>query len=131
MRKKKRGSVKDNCGNEIIVEGDKVSLRLNSENKKRELGVINTIEKSIYVKRNRRKHVMRKNNSYGFNYFLLKNATKFDTVILTDDVGSWEIPISYIMENGTFLNFKQVGFELQIFLSLNLLTDDMKIILEF
>jgi hypothetical protein len=115
--------IPDDAGNCIIAEDSgniiNVYLQLNSENKKRLLGRILKDKRKLYIKRNREAHLFRKNNSYGFNYTLLKDGKLFDTVVLSDDIDIWEIPVSYILDNGSFLNFKSVGFERQIFLTLN------------
>jgi hypothetical protein len=54
----------------------------------------------------------------------LDNAKLFDDVLLIDDSGAYLIPRKYILEEGKFMNFKNNGgFELQIFLSLDLIED--------
>lgn len=71
------------------------------------------------VKRVRDKHLFRKFNAYGFNDYVLRNQTTFDWIRLSDDEGNhWKIPVTFISEYGKFLNFKQQGFELQRFVSL-------------
>jgi hypothetical protein len=113
---------KDNEGNKIITEpndfGMCVYLQLKSEDKKRVIGVINEANRTMDIFRDREKHLFRKGNAYGFNNYVLENATKFDTIILKDSISRWEVPVKFILENGRFLLFKQQGFEIQKFVSL-------------
>jgi hypothetical protein len=117
--------ISDNFGNNIVISdgGKNISLKLKAENKKREIGTINLEERYLEVKRIKAKHLFRKTNSYGFNHYILSNAKKFDKVMLSDDDGRWLIPIKLILEKGHFLHFKNDGFELQIFLSLDIITN--------
>lgn len=95
-------------------------LKLLSENKKRLIGTVTRSTKTIYFKRKRSIHLFRKGNSYGFNDFILRNQDTIDWVDLSDDCGChWKIPVKYIMENGKYLTFSKVGFEVQRFLSLD------------
>jgi hypothetical protein len=114
--------IPDKFGNAIIVSGNSISLKLKSEKRIRQIGTINLKDKYLSVDRIRSKHLFRKNNSYGFNHYVLFNATKFDKVLLSDDFGTWLIPISIILEKGSFLHFNKDGFELQIFLPLDIIT---------
>lgn len=115
--------ISDNLGNNIIISdgGKNISLKLKAESKKREIGTINLEERYLQVKRIKSKHLFRKTNSYGFNHYILSNAKKFDKVMISDDDGRWLIPIKLILEKGHFLHFKNDGFELQIFLSLDII----------
>ena len=113
--------IPDKFGNSIIVLENIISLQLKSEKRKREIGVINFKEKYLSVNRIRDKHLFRKNNSYGFNHYILSNAKKFDKIMLSDDYGTWLIPIKLILEKGSFLHFNNEGFELQIFLPLDVI----------
>ena len=114
--------IPDEFGNSIIVSGNIISLKLKSETKSREIGVMNLKEKYLAVKRVREKHLLRKNNSYGFNYYILLNAKKFDKIMLSDNFGRWLIPIKLILEKGSFLRFKKQGFELQMFMPIDIIT---------
>lgn len=95
-----------------------IDLKLGSEKRKRRLGVITKSTKTFKIKRIRTKHLFRKGNAYGFNHYVLSTGKSFDTVTLSDDFSDWKIPVSYILEKGKYLMFKQQGFELQIFVSL-------------
>lgn len=114
--------IPDKFDNSIIISGNIISLKLKSEARIREIGVINPKEKYFAVNRVREKHLFRKNNSYGFNHYILANATKFDKIKLSDDFGTWLIPIKLILEKGSYLHFNKDGFELQIFLPLDIIT---------
>jgi hypothetical protein len=114
--------IPDKFNNSIIISGNIISIKLKSEARTREIGVINPKEKYFVVNRIREKHLFRKNNSYGFNHYILTNAKKFDTIKLSDDFGTWLIPIKLILEKGSFLHFNKDGFELQIFLPLDIIT---------
>jgi hypothetical protein len=114
--------IPDKYGNSIIVSGNVISLKLKSETRTREIGLINLQEKYLAVNRVRSKHLFRKNSSYGFNHYILLNAKKFDKIKLSDDIGTWLIPIKLILEKGSFLHFNKDGFELQIFLPLDIIT---------
>lgn len=116
----------DEFGNKIIAEdiqiGQKLSLKLISETKQRFLGLTDLKNKKFIIKRDRKRHLFRNGNAYGFNHHILSNTKRFNKIMLSDNFDTWEIPVSYILEKGFFLNFKQQGFERQIFISL----DDIK-----
>lgn len=108
----------DTHGNRLYSKGATVYLRL-AKGEHRKLGVIDPKQKVFAVKRERIKHLFRKNNSYGFNHHFLSTPTiAFDKILLEDDYGKFLIPVKYVMENGKFLNFLQKGFERQLFLQL-------------
>ena len=87
--------------------------------KPRMIGTVTKSTRTIEMKRKRGKHLHYMSNSYGFNDYILREQTTFDWVRLSDDLGNhWKIPVSYILEKGTYLKFKQQGFELQRFVSL-------------
>ena len=115
--------IPDKFGNSIIVLNNIISLKLKSESRQREIGVINPKERYFAVNRIREKHLFRKNNSYGFNHYILANAKKYDAIKLSDDFGTWLIPNKLIIEKGSFLHFNKDGFELQIFLPLDIITE--------
>jgi hypothetical protein len=115
--------IPDKFDNSIIISGNIISLKLKSEARTREIGVINPQERYFAVNRIREKHLFRKNNSYGFNHYILANAKKFDSIMLSDDFGTWLIPIKLILEKGSFLHFNKDGFELQIFLPLDVIKE--------
>ena len=116
-------SISDEVGNLVIVKNNGkriiLTLKLVAETRFRKIGVVNLAQKSFEVKRKREKHRFRKTNSYGFNSKLLHDAKLFDTIRLSDETARWVIPVSFVLENGTYLNFKKEGFETQIFINLD------------
>lgn len=123
--------IKDEGGNGDLLIAEhfesviKMSLKLQSEQgRKRLIGVIDEKERVMTIRRKRSKHLHYMSNSYGFNHFILDKAKLFDDVLLYDEFGAYRIPRKYILENGKFMNYKyNGGFELQIFLSLELITE--------
>lgn len=110
--------IRDKEGNEIISERreGQIFLDLNLKGqKKRALGTIIIATKIFETQRNREKHLMLVNKSYGFNYKIIKEAKLFDTIKLDDNYGRYIIPREEILNKGEVLNFGKSGFELQIF----------------
>lgn len=114
----------DKFGNKIeVIETSSgvfnIKLTLRGDPRKRLLGIINEKSREFMVRRDRTKHLFKKAMAYGFNDSLLRNTKKFEKVILIEDTGTFEIPVSDILSKGFYLNFKQQGFEVQIFMSLD------------
>jgi hypothetical protein len=114
--------IPDAAGNYILVEtlaglrGYKtVSIYLAAERRKRKMGTINIAMKTISIDRKRGKHLHRSSQSYGFCHKLLSEGRLFTHVHLTDEHGTFLIPVRKILDSGKFLFFKQQGFERQIF----------------
>jgi len=94
-------------------------LKLQSETRKRKVGVITKSTKTIKITRTREKHLFNKMYTYGFNEYILREAKLFDTVWLKDNYEEWKVPVKFILETGqNYLHFKQQGFELQRFVTL-------------
>lgn len=110
---------KDLDGNTIRVKKGVVKITLKKET--RIIGTIDDENKVLNVKRKRFKHILRVNNSYGFNYYILSNAKRFDKIKLNDEYGVYVIPIEKILAHGTYLHFQKQNFEKQIFLHINYL----------
>lgn len=125
-RKKSPDSVKsrsDDRGNLLIIKNNGkrilLSLKLVSEGGRfRKIGVVNLGQATLEIKRQRKKHLFRKGNAYGFNHKLLEDSKLFDKIRLQDEHDEWVIPKSHILEHGSFLHFLNEGFEKQIFTSL-------------
>lgn len=117
----------DERGNYFRVESDQlmmvrqIMIHLASENKSRHIGVLYVKDKTLRVKRTRSKHLFIKNNSYGFNEHIIRTAILFDKILIEDEHGLFLVPREEIMNNGTYLDFKEIGFEKQIFLSLEII----------
>ena len=97
-----------------------VNLFLASEKKSRELGMVLVKERVMRIRRTRAKHLLRKNQSYGFNEHLIKTAKKFDNIHLIEEDGSeYMFPRTLVLEKGSYLHFKSEGFEKQLFVPLS------------
>lgn len=111
-----RDSILMHSGEKTII----LFIRLGSEGRrKRKLGVVTISTKTLKITRSRDKHLFIKGNAYGFNDYVLRQGKTFDKVWLKDEVSDWKVPVKFILENGSYLNFKQQGFEVQIFVSLD------------
>jgi hypothetical protein len=115
---------KDGNGNELIIDHypthANIKLKLSAEKRKRNVGTLDFSTRTLWVTRERQKHLFRKMNAYGLNHYLLKEAKLFDHVRLKDETNDWCIPREYILDKGNFLNFSNHGgFELQIFVRLS------------
>ena len=95
-----------------------IHLQLVGESRKRKVGTITKSTKTLAITRKRFKHLFIKGNAYGFNEYILANAKLFDKIKLKDELCEWKIPVKFILENGSYLMFKQQGFERQLFVSL-------------
>jgi hypothetical protein len=98
-----------------------IHLHLATIKSPRLIGIVLPTSRVFSVHRNRGKHLFIKNNSYGFNEHIIRTATLFDFVELIDDFGAYKIPRGELLNNGTYLDFKQIGFERQIFLGLEII----------
>jgi len=123
----------DSVGNRLYLRvffdnetNEKVSatihLKLKGESRYRLIGNYYFIEKTIYLKRNSKKHYHYTTKSYGFNYNILSDPFLDVQWIVADiDDVRYRFPKSTIDTYGTYLHFKQEGFELQKFLKFNLI----------
>lgn len=107
----------DDNGNKILVNNNVIMLKLQSETHTRRIGEI-LPSRTLRMVRAREKHLLRKAQAYGFNHYVLANRTRFDFVLLCEREHHYKIPVDYILESGSFLWFKQTGFERQLFLTL-------------
>lgn len=111
--------------NTIRIQSNDKLIKLSLHLKGSEPRMIGTITKSTRTIEMRRKmaiHLFRKGNAYGFNEYILRESKTFDWVRLRDDAGNdWKIPKKFILENGQYLNFKEQGYELQLFVPLEML----------
>ena len=123
----------DNQGNKLFLRvfynenkehvSANVHLKLQSGGKTRLLGKYDFHNKVFYCTRKMSKHYHYAAKGFGFNWRILDDPylaiTRVHIVI--DDETHYEIPKSLIAQYGKFLNFKQQGFELQKFISLDLI----------
>lgn len=116
-------SLTDGHGNTLwAVNNSKtvvLSLELFAEKKKRRVGIIDIKRRMLSVVRKRQEHTLHKIGAYGFNYKLLKEAKLFDTVLVIDEQGKYQLTREEIINNGQIMNFVKQGFELQIFYKLS------------
>lgn len=113
----------DETGNNYIrfKSNDKrieIKLKVAGDNKMRLIGHVTKSTKTLHVKRSYSKHLFRNGNAYGFNDYVMRETKEFDKIILSDEYNNWKFPLEFLMSNGRYLNFKQQGFELQRFLSM-------------
>ena len=113
----------DMHGNKIIVNGLDVILQL-SGGERRKIAFIDSVGKQLVMYHNSQKHLMRKINGYGFNEQILKFSTTSKYVLLILDGRSQKKNrMQEVKKEGQYLNFKQQGFELQLFIPMSLITE--------
>lgn len=129
----------DNAGNRVYMriffdEKDRrqsanIHLKLQKETNPRMLGTFDFQTRTFYCKRSIAKHLHRKSKSFGFNWTILNDAflSVENVYIIVDDSEHYQFPITLIKDYGQFLNFKQQGFELQKFMSFDLIKRYSKI----
>lgn len=99
-----------------------IHLKLINEDKQRLIGNYYFGEKTLYLKRKNSKHLHRSTNSYGFNYTIITDPyLDIKWIVAEIDRVFYRFPKSLITDFGSFLQFKQQGFELQKFLKFNLI----------
>ncbi len=100
-----------------------IHLKLSNLRKPRLLGYVDVQTATFNCVRDCAKHYHRKAGGFGFNWEILSsNLIHIKTIALrVDDDKLYVFPKKLIEERGTFLNFKQQGFELQKFLDFNLI----------
>ena len=100
-----------------------ITLHLKGKKAGRNIGRVRLADRVLEVSRKRDKHLMLKANAYGFNEYVLREAKKFDKIELTDEYGTYLFSRQLVLDMGKYLHFKEEGFEKQIFLSLNIITN--------
>lgn len=113
--------VDDGYGNCIVRQKNFLYLRLKGDDSLKMLGEIDFTQRIMKVHRNRNKHLYVKYKAYGFNHFMIKYASTFDKILLSDNFGMYLIPTSDILEKGKYINHKKSGFELQVLFPVKLL----------
>ena len=115
--------VTDQDGNRVYTEnkGSSLAVMLEMKNKPAKQ-IAKVYNDSVQIKKDRAKHLFRRNNGYGFNRLLFNNLPEqVKTLILTDGVGYYEIPIAEVLNSPDTINFDLQGYEPQILVSLNLI----------
>jgi hypothetical protein len=100
-----------------------ITLHLKGKKAGRNIGRVRLADRVLEVSRKRDKHLMLKANAYGFNEYVLREAKRFDKIELTDEYGTYLFSRQLALDMGKYLHFKEEGFEKQIFLSLNIITN--------
>ena len=98
-----------------------ITLHLNGSRKGRNIGRVRLADRTLEITRNREKHLMKKGKAYGFNEYVMRTAKTFDKIELQDDYGTYVFPRQLILDRGSYLYFKEEGFEKQLFLPLFLI----------
>lgn len=98
-----------------------ITLHLNGSRKGRNIGRVRLADRTLEITRNRDKHLMKKGKAYGFNEYVMRTAKTFDAIELQDDYGTYVFPRQLILDRGSYLYFKEEGFEKQLFLPLFLI----------
>ena len=123
----------DELGNNLFAINNGLTIelytQLKDDDKRRYIGTVDIRMKTLTVKRNRAVHLHRKTNSYAFNFRILETGKTFDRVRIIDHFGSYVVPVTVIMHEGRILNFASQGFEKQVFLNIDVIsqykTNDM------
>lgn len=100
-----------------------ITLHLKGKKAGRNIGRVRLADRVLEVSRKRDKHLMLKANAYGFNEYVLREAKRFDKIELKDEYGTYLFSRQLVLDMGKYLHFKEEGFEKQIFLSLNIITN--------
>jgi len=105
-----------------------IHLKLVSEKKPRLLGKYHYDDKTFYCTRKMSKHYHYASKGFGFNWKILEDPyldIQRIHMVLDDDL-HYNFPKSLIAEYGSYLNFKQQGFELQRFIRYELIKNYRK-----
>ena len=118
-----RKSPPDEQGNHFVTRESgnvlTICLKLNNETREREIGKVYLKERILEIKRNREKHLFRKNKSYGSNEHVIRTGKTFDKIQLSDEQNTYLFQKELILIKGSYLHFKDLGFEKQLFLPLS------------
>jgi hypothetical protein len=84
---------------------------------------IGTLEgDTLHTDRNSRKHLFKKNQSLGFNHYLINNGN-FDFICVNYDLKQLWTSRMTVLKYGKAMKFKGKGYELQLFLPLTMFKD--------
>lgn len=125
----------DASGNKLGVQGAQIKLLLSERGESRVIGLFDPQSGILEVERDPQRHLFRKGNAYGINDEMLRLSRVCHTLRISLISGRgrsrrlvkrFDVPIEWALENGRYLNFKQQGFERQIFLSMEQLEGYVK-----
>lgn len=100
----------------IKIVGEKVYLKAEGWDREKLLGI--KTETGVSVKKDRNKHLLRMDQSYGINKELLESLEETAKIQLSDDHGTYELPVATILDEGVERDFSKTGSEPQLFIPL-------------
>ena len=106
----------DSHGNRWYMDGNIILLKLFKEKNPRKIGTL--FDNRLITFRNRAKHLMKSNNSYGFNEEVIKSID-VEYIDLYEDIQMFRIPRQLLLEGGQTLEEQGDGYEKQLFLSIS------------
>lgn len=93
-----------------------ITLHLKGQKYGRNIGRVRLADRVLEIVRNSTKHMLQKNQSYGFNEYVIRNGKTFDRIEFMDESGTYLFPRQLVIDMGKYLYFKDEGFEKQMFL---------------
>lgn len=100
-----------------------ISLKLKGDKFERKIAKVIRAHRIIKFVRKREKHLIRRRGGYALNRWVLENGQAFDHVIIEDNYDTWKIPLKDVLERGERFQVKVGGFEAQLLLTLEKLTE--------
>lgn len=103
----------------LSIDNNNVVLKLNSENRTRNLGTMVTNEKGhlSYFKKDKEKEVFRKTNAWSINNNVLQALPHDDSTITIDsESATYCITKKDAIKYGQFMHFKTSGIEKKIYI---------------
>lgn len=108
--------ISDESGNELISINGNLTLNLVSESRKIGQFLLSS-GRVIYNKFvDEKVHTFRKNNSWGINWCVIEQLKDDDVIRVQSDERIYVIKVSDAKNSGSFLWFKDIGFEKQFFI---------------
>ena len=116
-------NIRDDKGNILTLKNNGkriiIYLKLPRLLKVKKIGTIDINKRLLKIRRNREKHLFKKFNAYGLNFYILKNGRTFDFIKIIDNYETFILPKEFAEQNCKYLQFSKQGFELQGFISLD------------
>jgi len=117
--------IRDEAGNRLYtgqkrgLKGVAVFLKLAAEKRLRKIGVLVASDKYgniVYAKKMKKENVMRANKSFGFCFALIDALPENTVIVLHCGLETKYAFLSEIKKKWSFLYYKGLGFEKQIFI---------------
>ena len=112
----------DGISASVFVTQGKAFIKLRSEKRPKLIGFMGGHRGNVLImQRSEERHMMQRIRGYGFNVCLLEKfliPKGLSVGLEIDGKYKYALDPKLIMEHGSYLHFKNQGFELQIFLSL-------------